>query len=105
VDLVQVDVVGPQPAERIVDGVADVLAREPPQVRVVPHRVEHLGGDDHLVAPRPEILQRAPEDLLAPAEGVHVGGVEEVDAELEGPADERAAFLLLQDPFAPAFRA
>ena len=68
VDLVEVHVVGPEAAQAVVDGVEDVLAREAALVGVVAHRVEDLGGDDDLVAPRAEFLERAAEDLLADAD-------------------------------------
>jgi hypothetical protein len=57
----------------------------------------HLGGDDDLVA-LGEILERPPQNLLARAVGIHIGGVEEVDAELERLLDEGAALLLAKRP-------
>ena len=42
--------------------------------------------------------QRPADDLLAGAVGIDVGGVEEVDAELERPLDERPALLLVERP-------
>ena len=57
-----------------------------------------------LVALR-EVLQRAADDLLADAARVHVGGVEEVDAVLEGALDERPAGRLVQHPRPPRRRA
>jgi predicted transcriptional regulator len=66
--------------------------------------VERLGGDHDLIA-RGEILQRAPEHLLADALGVHVSRVEEVDAQFDRALDERAAGLFVQHPRAPFRRA
>ena len=92
VDLVEIDVIGAEPAQAVVDGVQDVLARQAALVRVVAHRVEDLGGDDDAVA-RGEVLQRAPSDFFAHADGVHVGGVEEVDAGFQRAAEEGPALL------------
>ena len=56
VDLVEIDVIGAEPAQAVVDGMADVLARQALLVRIGrPWAVEHLGGDDHLVACRDRI--------------------------------------------------
>ena len=104
VDLIEVDVIGAEAAQAGVDGVVDVFAREAALVGVVAHRVEDLGGDDDAVA-RGEVLQRAAGDLFADAVGVHVGGVEEVDAGFQRAADEGPAFLFLQHPVAPLLRA
>jgi hypothetical protein len=66
VDLVEVDVVGAQPAQAVVDLAQDRLARQPAAVRPLAHLAEDLGGDHHLVAPG-EVAQRAAENLLAGA--------------------------------------
>ena len=95
-DLIQIDVVGAEAAQRVVDRFHDVFARQAAVVRlVVPDREEDLRGDDDLVALR-EIAKRAADDLLAHAVRIHVRGVEEVDARLERFADERPALLLVQ---------
>jgi hypothetical protein len=44
--------------------------------------VADLGTDDHIVTVG-VILERPSENLLAGAQGIHVGGVEEVDAGLQ----------------------
>ncbi len=98
-DLVQVDVVGAKPAQAGVDARADGLARQAAAVRAGPHGIEHLGRDDHLVA-HGEVAQRAPDYLLAFAAAVHIGRVEEVDAQVERLADEAAARFLVGAPFA-----
>ena len=103
VDLVEVDVVGPEPSEGGVDGLEQVLAGQAAVVRPVGHGEERLGGDHHLVARR-EVVERAADDLLADAAGVHVRRVEEVDAGVEGSPDEGTAGLLGQDPGAPGGR-
>ena len=56
-----------------------------------------LGRDHDVVAVR-EVAQGAAEDLLAGALRVHVRGVEEVDAGVEGVPDERAGIGLAERP-------
>jgi hypothetical protein len=97
VDLVQVDIVGAEAAQAVVDLGQDRLAGQARAVGARAHRVPDLGGDDDVVAVG-EVLQRPAEDLLAGTLGVHVGGVEEVDARLDRVPDERAALLLAQRP-------
>ncbi len=72
-------------------------------VGVVAHGVEDLGGDDDAVAR--DLGEGAAGDLFAGAERVHVGGVEEIDASVEGTAEEGLAGLFVEDPFAPLGRA
>ena len=56
-----------------------------------PSNVEaELRGDDDLVADRRE---RLTDDLLVDERAVHLGGVEEGDAAVDGGADERDALL------------
>ena len=83
VALVQVDVVGAEPAQRGLDALEEVLAREPAVVRVLRHREEGLGRD-HQVAARDRRAAPAPSASSACAVRVDVGGVEEVDAEVVG---------------------
>ena len=58
------------------------LRDSPLVVGVVAHLAVNLGGDDDLVAAG-EIAQRTAGDLLADAQRVDVGGVEEVDAQVK----------------------
>ncbi len=95
VRLVQVDVVGAQAAEAVVDLLHDVLAGQAHAVGSLAHRPEHLGGDHDLLAVG-EVRQGAAHDLLAGAVGVHVGRVEEVDAGLDRPLDVGPARLLVE---------
>src|SRR5262249_22112736 len=50
VRLVEIDEVGLQAPQRILDALDDVLAREPGVVRPGAHRSHHLGGDDDRAA-------------------------------------------------------
>jgi len=81
VELVEVDPVGAQAPEAVLDGEDDPAARAAPLVRVGAHRRRELGRDDHAVAPSRE---RLPQDLLGLAGGVRIGGLDEVDAGVEG---------------------
>src|SRR5439155_25634065 len=54
--------------------------------RIVAAHDAELGGDDGLVAPAAE---RASDQLLVGGRAVHVGGVEEIDAEVEPALDGR----------------
>ena len=86
VRLVEVHVVHAQPLQALVHRVEDVLAREPGPERTVPHAPHHLGRDHDLLARQSgECLA---EQRLGPAAHVDVGGVEQVDAELEGAAHD-----------------
>jgi hypothetical protein len=52
----------------------------------------HLGGQHDLLAPA---LERLPGDLLRLAIGVHVGGVDDVDAPVEGGVDDPRALVVV----------
>ncbi len=91
----EVEPLGAEPGEARVDGAEERPAREPAVVRAVADRVEGLGAQQHLIAhgraPLGEPL--ADRRLAAPA-AVGVGGVEHVDAELEGGVHERERLLV-----------
>src|SRR5207302_8689478 len=97
-DLLEVLVIGPKPLEALVDLAEDRLAREPGTIGSVMHFAMHLGGDDNLV-PLGEVLQSASEELLTLAKGIDVGGIEEIDPQLEGFLDDRPAVFFVQHPF------
>src|SRR5205814_424833 len=93
VDLVQVDVVGTEPAQRVVDGTEDVLARQALVVRAVPGRPVHLGRQHVVVATREQFAEQPPGDLFADAARVRVGCVEECDSLLDGAPDDGFALV------------
>ena len=97
VDLIQVDVVHAEAAQAIVNAGEDGLAREAAAVRRLAPGVIDLGGHHDLVAAS-QLLERAAGELLAGAVGVAVGRVEEVDAQLNGLAEEGPAVGLRQGP-------
>ena len=61
VDLVEVDVVGLQAAQRVLDRAHDPAPRVAPLVGVVAHRAADLGGEHDVVA---AALERLADDLL-----------------------------------------
>ena len=85
VHLVEVDVVGAEAPQRVLDRPDDPAPRPAAPVGVLAHRHEELGREHDVVAP---VLQRLPDDLLRLTGGVHVGGVDEVDAGVEGGVDD-----------------
>jgi hypothetical protein len=62
-DLVEVDVVGTEPAQAVVDLGHDRLTRQAPAVGPLVHLAVHLGGDHDLVTPS-EVGERSPHDLF-----------------------------------------
>jgi len=100
-DLVEVDEVGLEPAQRSVAGLQDVLAAEPATVGSRTHRAVDLGREHDLVA-RDHLPQPAPGYLFARAVGVDVRGVEEVDSGLERCGEVFARLLARDDPLAPS---
>ena len=50
-DLVKVDIVGLEAAQRVVDGVREPASRGTALVRIVAHRMKRLGGEHDVVAP------------------------------------------------------
>ena len=97
VDLIEVDVVSAQTLEALVEFKEDLFAGKTFGVGVVAHGVEELGGDDGVFALGVG-LEEAAEELFAGAYGVDVGGVEEVDAEVEGLLEEGLAVGLVEGP-------
>ena len=97
-DLVEVNVIRPKPIQAVFDLAQDRLARQPGAIRPFPHFAVHLGGDHNFVA-LGEVLQSASEVLLTRSKGIDVGGIEEIDAQLEGFLDDRPAVFLVKHPF------
>ena len=85
-DLVEVDPVGLQAAQAVLDGLDDPAARVAPVVRVVAHLAVHLAGEHDPVALAAG--EGLADDLLRLALRVHVGGVDEVDPRVERPVDD-----------------
>ena len=74
--LIQIDVVGVQPAKTVLTGLDHPASRAASMVAVSTHRVEALGGHDNVIA---TACQRLADDRLALAVGVDVCRVKKVD--------------------------
>ena len=86
VDLVEVDPVGAQPAQRALDRLGDPAPRRAAAVGVFAHGQADFRGEHDVVAP--PAGERLADDLLRLARGVEVGGVDEVDAGVERAVDD-----------------
>ena len=80
VDLVEVDVVGPQPLKAGVDLVHQVIATDPRIVGPVAHREPALAGDHHLLGLGRPRLEPAPDDLFRHAARIDVRRIDEIAA-------------------------
>jgi hypothetical protein len=85
VHLVEVDPIGSQAPQRVLDLGDYPAARAAAHVGVVAHRHEELGGEHDVVAAS---LERLADDLLRLAGRVDIGGVDEVDAGVERAVDD-----------------
>jgi len=90
-ELVEVDPVGLEAPERVLDGAHDVAARAAFQLLGVVHDHAELRRQHDLLAPVAEHL--AHQRLRAAALAVDVGGVEERDAEVDRLVDDLARRL------------
>lgn len=93
VDLVKVDVVGPQPLQRSLDRLDDPTPGTAAAVGALAHRSVELGRQHDLVAASLECLS---DDLLGLAVAVHIGGVDEVDALVQRPVDHAHAVVVIR---------
>src|SRR3546814_9704434 len=67
-----------------------MLARLADIVRASAHAQRGLGRHDHPVAPA---LDRRAADRLRSAVGIHVGGIEEIDASVEADVDDASRLI------------
>src|SRR4051794_36855858 len=88
--LIEIDIIRAEASQACIDLRHDGLARQAARVSAPTHREEDFSGDDYFFTPC-EVVERAPDNLLARAVRVAVGRVEKVDAEFERPLDKRAA--------------
>jgi hypothetical protein len=95
--VVQVDMVDPEPRQRPITGPPDVV-RFPVDAHpaaIGPVLVAELGGQHHLVAVSGD---RPPDQPLVGERSVHVGGVQQGDAQLQRPVDGGDRLLLVGRP-------
>ena len=103
-NLIEIDVVHPQAPQAVVDGMHNMLARQPAVIGIVAHWHVYLRGDDHAVAPRPKVFQGAAEDFFAFSDRIHVGGIEVINSEFQRLADEWPRLFLFEHPRPPLLR-
>jgi hypothetical protein len=93
VDLVEVDPVGAQPPQAVLDLSHDPAPGVAELVGVVPHRAVDLGREDDVVAAAAR--QSLADDLLGFPARVDVRGVDEVDPRVERAMDDRDALVVV----------
>src|SRR5271166_1897246 len=109
VHLVKVDVVGLEPFQAALAVLADLVRRKAAavcvglgQVGLAFDGIEDLGGQDHGVPAAASLGKPAPQNLLGvpllATPAVDVGGVEEVDAELQGTLHDLETLFLGRVP-------
>ncbi len=91
-DLVEIDVIGLEAAERALDGLDDPAPRIALLVRILAHGAMHLGGEHDLVA---TAFQRLADDLLRLALAVSIGGVDEIDADIQRLVNDAGALVMI----------
>lgn len=96
VDLVEVDVIHLQPLQAGLGLRHDMGTRSAAGVRAFAHRPQNLGRDHHLVARNAEVADGLTKDPLALAARIDIGGVDEIDAGVEGRLDQRVGLVLAQ---------
>ncbi len=97
VGLIEIDIVGAESAEAVIDFGEDCFAGQAAAVGVFSHGAVDFGGEDDFIA-LGEITECAADDFFAGSVGIDVGGVEEVDACVEGFFYEGSALFFVQGP-------
>jgi len=90
--LIEVDMVGAEPAQRVFQRASNPAPRITPHVRIVAHRAMHLAGEHDGVAPPLEGLAN---DFLGLSAVVAVSGVDEVDAEIQRLVDDADGVVVI----------
>ena len=96
-NLVEIDIVGLEALQALVELKQDLLAREAFSVWLIAHHALGFGGDYDGLAARVGLEEPA-DHRFAFAAGINVGGIEEVNAQIESLAQEGLAFGLVQRP-------
>ena len=94
--LVEIDVIGPKPAQARLAGFDEVVPREPCVIRTGSHLEPRLGADQNPVAAAAQSLT---DDLLRESVRIHIGGVHQVHTCIERHVDltPRAVKIRLAD--------
>ncbi len=90
--VIEIDAVGLQPPKALLTRVHDAAPRGALERRILLGLTAELGGEEYLVATRPQSLS---EDGLRAAIAVVVSGVEMIDPGIEGRLDHRPAGRLV----------
>ncbi len=98
-DLVQIDPIRPEAAQTVLHLVDDPAAGVALGIRILAHGRVTFGGQHDVIAPATG--QGLADDLLGLAGRIHVGGVHEVDARIEGPMDDPGRVLVVRDSERP----
>jgi hypothetical protein len=93
--LVEVDPVGAQTPQRVLDLGDDPAPRDTAAVRIVTHRPPELRGQHDVVAAGGRGPNPLANDLFRLAGGVDVGGVDEVDPGVERAVDDPDRVLVV----------
>jgi hypothetical protein len=88
VDLVEVDVIGPEAFQARFDCIQDMDPRQADGIGAGPHPAAYLGGDDHIAARDAEVLDGAPQNSLGLAFRIDIGGVDEINAGIDRKAQK-----------------
>ena len=96
-NLVEVDVIGFEALQALVELEQDRLSREPAPVRLLAHHAMHLGCDHHRFAADVG-LEKSPHDGLAFAARVHVGGIKKVNAQIKCLPEKWLALCFVERP-------
>src|SRR3546814_3513673 len=87
-ELIEIDIIGLQSIQALVDRIHDMPARRAAVVRAGAHRSMNLGGDHHVLTLDAEILESLAEQLFRLTRRIDVGGINEIYAGGECPLDD-----------------
>src|SRR5579862_797890 len=99
-DLIQVDEIHLEAAQRRVARLENIFAAEASAIESRRHRAVHLGRDDDLVA-LGHLAEPSPGDLLTRADRIDVGRVVEIDPRLDRGREMIARLVHRENPVAP----
>ena len=98
VNLIQVQIICTQATERSVNLAENGLAGKLALIE------KHLGGNHNFVTGNADILQRTSKILFAGPERIDVGGVEEIDTQVDGVCHHSLSVFRAQGPLMKIFR-